>query len=126
MKYSASLYSQAFLLAMDETPKTQRGDVSKRFIETVRKNGDFSRIDSIVKAIEKAWVQNKGGKYVKVEFARELPESQVKKISSKFSSKDTVETFINPQLVAGVRITIDGERELDQTMARNLNRLFIG
>ena len=62
-----------------------------------------------------------GGRMVHLEFARE--HEHIKKF--KFKPKDHVWMSINPSLVAGVRITIDGSSELDQSFKRKVNQLFI-
>src|SRR3989344_1754355 len=103
MKYSAAMYARAFL----ET----KPDV-KRFLEVVAKNGDFSRIDGIVAAIERHAVHAAGGRMIELEYARSSAVSE----EFKFRAKDQVHTSISPSLVAGVRVTIDGEKELDMSL----------
>jgi|SRR3989344_3555991 len=117
MKYAPDTYARAFW----ETLSAQAGKPEpKQFVEVVAKNGDFSRIDRIVAAIEKHAVHAQGGRMVELEFARSSAVSQ----KFKFSAKDRVHTSINSSLVAGVRVTIDGERELDLSLQRKLQKLF--
>lgn len=111
MKYAPSIYARAFL----ET----KPDV-KNFLRVVAKNGDFQRIDTIVEAIEAQAAKDRGGHMVELEFARETPLRQ----KFTFTAKDLIRTSINPFLVAGVRVTIDGEKELDMSLRRKLNKLF--
>ena len=118
MKYAPDTYAKAFL---ETKPASRQGGPDpKRFLEVVTKNGDFSRIEGIVAAIEKAAVHALGGRMVELEFARETPLSN----KFKFTAKDHIRVRINPLLVAGVRITIDGEQELDGSFQRKINKLW--
>lgn len=111
MKYAPDIYAQAFLETKPDL---------KRFLEVVAKNGDFSRIDAILAATEKRIVHEHGGRMIELEYARQSAESN----KFKFTAKDRVHTSINPSLVAGVRITIDGEQEFDGSLQHKLQKLF--
>ncbi len=112
MKYAADLYAKAFL----ETKADP-----KRLLAVVKKNGDLLGLHKIVAAIETLLVKKAGGHIVHLEFARtnELADKFV------FSPKDRVSISINPALIAGVRITIDGEKEFDNSFQRKVNQLFL-
>lgn len=111
MKYAPSLYAKAFWETKPD---------SKQFLSVVEKNGDFSRLNKIVQAIERLAAKEEGGHMVELEFARETDASN----KFKFGPKDRVRVSINPSLVAGVRITIDGTKELDSSFTRKVNQLF--
>ncbi len=112
MKYSAQNYAKAFLDTKADP---------KRFLNTIQKNGDFGRIDKIVMAIEELATKEAGGHMIHLEFARQ--NDMAKKF--KFTAKDHVRVSINPSLVAGVRITIDGTKEFDNSFKRKINTLFV-
>ena len=111
MKYTPRLYAQAFLESKPDT---------KRFLSVVAKNGDLSKIDKIVAAIEELQTRQQGGRVVDLEFARDT--DMAKKF--KFKEKDLVRTRISPSLVAGVRITIDGTQEFDNSFKKKINHLW--
>ena len=46
------------------------------------------------------------------------------KIKHNFPEKDYIDFKINPELVAGMRVTVDGEEELDNTLNQKLKNLF--
>ena len=112
MRYKATDYARAYL---DTKP------ASADFLRVVEKNGDFSRLDKIVLAIEDLATKEAGGHMIHLEFARE--HEHMKKF--KFSPKDHVRVSINPSLIAGVRVTVDGSSELDESFKRKVNQLFI-
>lgn len=115
MKYAPSIYARAFLDAKPDL---------KKFLSVVAKNGDFPRIDKIVAAIEEQETHGHGGKVVNVEFAREMDDATIKKVTKKFKDRDLVSVKIAPSLIAGMRITIDGEQELDGSFQRKINKLW--
>ena len=115
MKYPVSIYARAFLETKPDL---------KKFLSVVAKNGDLPRIDKIVAAIEEQETHDHGGKVVNVEFAREMDEATIKKITKKFKERDLVSIKVTPSLIAGTRITIDGEQELDGSFQRKINKLW--
>lgn len=97
--------------------------VSSDFLRVIEKNGDFSRLDKIIFAIEELATREAGGHMVHLEFARDV--DKMEKFQKKFGAKDHVRISINPSLIAGVRVTIDGSSELDESFKRKVNQLFI-
>lgn len=123
MKYPARLYARALVLTLAERPAEEKR-ILERFVGVVRKNGDWSRIEKIVAAAEELMVRQAGGRMVKLEFARTVPEETISQFRSAFGERDRVRVSLNPRLVAGVRISIDGEKELDNSLERKLSKLF--
>lgn len=120
MKYSVNNYVGAFTEAIK---KASQGEVVGGFVKLLKKTGDIKHSKKILEAIHKKLINEKGGKWVNVEVAR---DSALKKdlLKHNFSDKDHVNFSINPELVAGMRITIDGEKELNNSMQNKLNKLF--
>lgn len=123
MRYQPELYAQALLAAVREHPKKE-SEYLKRFLETVRKYGDLPQAEKILAAVERMLVKERGGSLVEAEFARDAGEEAVLRFRKRFGARDRVAVRVNSRLVAGVRVRIDGERELDLTMERKLKRLF--
>ena len=120
MKYAPKDYAKAYLAL-----RQAKGELDpKRFLDVVKKNGDFGRIDKIVAAIEELAIHEQGGHVVNVELARPAESKTVENLKKKFGPKDQVRISINPSLVAGVRVTIDGTSELDMSFRRKVNSLF--
>src|SRR3989344_412811 len=121
MKYSINNYVGAFMKAVEAVPPRQ---ATVNFIKLLKKTGDIKNADKILEAIHKKMVRNKGGKWVKIESARDITRSRAKSLKSRFSKKDNVTFNINPELVAGIRIMVNGEEELDNTLTKKLNKMF--
>ena len=121
MKYSVDNYVEAFTQALKEgTHKV----ISAGFVRLLEKNGDIKHFKKIIEAIHKKMVNDKDGEWVSIEMARSLPKNKLESLSHKFSKKDHVDFKINPELVAGVRITVNGQDELDNSLNQKLKRLF--
>lgn len=120
MKYSPDQYARAFIEVFKEVPKDERLGVLKRFIKLVAKNGDLARSSKIIEAVENILIKKNGGRLIEIDVARSVRIAMQKL----FSSKDKVVLHINSELIAGMRITIDGERELDNTLKRKLEKIL--
>lgn len=115
MKYTPETYARAF---WESNP-----DIGK-FLKVIVRNGDWGGIRKIVSSITKSAVKKNGGRFVEVSFAREMPVAVIDSIKEKFDKKDKVDVKIDSSILAGVRITIDGEKELDISLQRKLNKLW--
>lgn len=94
-------------------------------IRAIRKNGDWSRRGKIIAAIEAAERMSAGKSLAVIESARQLTASQRAMIAEKFSEqKFDTEYRANPEVIAGVRIEINGESQIDTTLAATLRKIF--
>ena len=96
-------------------------DILERFIATIKKNGDWGIRRKIFNAAEVEIVKKRGGRIFVAEFAREFPAPEFFKT---LSAEDRFKKIINPKLVAGVRVTIDGSRTADFSFESKLRKLF--
>jgi len=99
-------------------------EISKRFLETVRKNGDLKSAGKILKALGVFLTGERGGRVISVESARGMQDATRAKFSERFQKEDLVEFSVNPALIAGARVTVNNSRELDFSFKRKLNKLF--
>lgn len=120
MKYSINNYVNAFAETVKNVPQER---AVEGFVRLLKKTGDIRHSKKITEAIHKKFVNKKGGRWVNVEVAR---ESALKKeiFKHNYSNNDHVEFKINSELVAGVRITVNGDEELNNTLQNKLNKLF--
>ncbi|HEY4518124.1 MAG TPA: F0F1 ATP synthase subunit delta [Candidatus Paceibacterota bacterium] len=117
MSISAHTYARAYVEAGAEA---QAG----KLIATLRKRGDLHKAALVADEVERIITKERGGKMVKVEFARALGVAERAKLLNEFGPKDRVTTTVNPSLIAGVRIEFDGERELDVSLAGKLKNIL--
>lgn len=121
MRYSVDNYAKAFMQAVKNVPPGQAVD---GFIKLLKKTGDIKQSKKILEAVYRKLVHEKNGKWVNIETAREIVETKMALLKHKFSEKDHVDVQVNLELIAGVRITVNGEEELDISLRGKLNKLF--
>jgi F0F1-type ATP synthase delta subunit len=124
MRYSLNNYVDAFTQAIAGVSNLEREKLTANFAKVLKKTGDIRNAKKILEAIHKKLVNQAGGKWVNIETAREVSGSKKENLKKQFSQKDYVFFNINPELIAGIRVTVNGEEELDNTLNYKLNKLF--
>ena len=119
MKIKTKDYALA-LAALIYEAKSDAKDITERFLELLVKNGDIKKAKEILVAAEKLLLAKTGNKKIVLEMARSSGAA-----STAFLKKgDVLEKKINPELIAGVKIVIDDEKQLDFSLAKKLNQIF--
>ncbi len=124
MKYSPFIYAKALSAVIAQSTDLEQDLIVNNFKALLAKNGDLVYLDKITEHLENILVAKAGGRVVLLETARVLPESENLRLKSQFGAQDVFRQKINPTLVAGVRITINGSTELDLSLSRRLNNIF--
>lgn len=124
MKHSPVIYARAFAAVLSETPRGTNETLVKNFVASVRRHGDTVHWDKIIREVERLVRKLHGTRHIVIESARPLSSSQRKALRESFPSSDAVEEQISPDLIAGVKITIDGTEQLDGTLATKIERMF--
>ncbi|MDP2668990.1 MAG: F0F1 ATP synthase subunit delta [bacterium] len=123
MRYPAEAYAKAFSEALTEHP-SKKDHIIKSFLGAVSKNGDWPAIEKILNLITQKITHGSGGRVVSAEFARPLSDKMISEFKKQFPAGDHVEISVKPGLIAGVRVLVDGEKELDMTLAKKINKLL--
>ncbi|MDO8516163.1 MAG: F0F1 ATP synthase subunit delta [bacterium] len=118
-----SAYAKAFLEVTEADPKDPQSLV-KNLIAVIERNGDWPRREAIVTAVEKMWRAKHDRSLVTIESARKLTESQRGAITKDFPKSFDIKEVQNPELLAGVRMTLNDELERDGSLAHLMNQLF--
>lgn len=124
MKYTPQNYAQAFCEELARTASEKQPILVKNFVASIYRNSDFLNLNKILKEISEILAKTKGGRVVDLEFAREVDRLLIEKCQKSFTAKDLVRIKLNPALVAGVRITINGEKEYDNSLTGKLKKVF--
>lgn len=123
--YSPITYAKAFVKAVAGKMTPQKEErIVKNFLDLVKKNRDTLRLKKILLRTEELLRKKSGRNKWTFETARQLDESLRKQLLSLVKTGDIVEEKIDPQLIAGVKIIINDEIQLDQTLAAKLKKLF--
>ncbi len=128
MKYSLNNYAEALASAVSERGSgARRDEIVRNFAALLERNGDDVHADAIIRAAERILRRDEGGREVLLESARPISDRNLRSLSAAFAGpKDSVETRVSPELVAGIRVTVDGERELDGSLKGKMDKMFGG
>lgn len=124
MRYSPTLLAKAFLVVSHKTPQNKDGQIIKNFLNVAAKYGGASYLKKTMGEIERLARQERGLKQISINSARPLPRKLVTAITSNFHKNDEVRESISPELIAGIKIVIDNELSIDNTLKRKLETLF--
>ncbi|MDO8493254.1 MAG: F0F1 ATP synthase subunit delta [bacterium] len=124
MRYSPALYAKSLFEVLDGAKSDEYDLILQNFKQTIEKYGDLSRINSIIEFFEGLVVTSSGGRMIEIETAREIPDAEQSQLAKLFKQGDIIKKSIDPSLVAGVRVEIDGEVELDYSLARKFRNMF--
>lgn len=126
MRYSPELYAKAFMETVFAAPKAKQKKLLLRFLQVLEKNGEQQIAEKIFDKIQEIITKKKEGRVVQLEFARDVQKQLAARLKRSFSKRDLISFSVRPELVSGVRVLIDGERELDMSLQRKLKKLFNG
>ena len=125
MKYPPKTYAKAFSEAAKNLRSVEKQDAMvKKLIEIAIKNGDGSQLQKIAAYAEKIMREETGKQKIVVESARPLHRRKNELVKHIAKTGDIIEEKTNPALVAGVKITINDERQFDGSLKRKLDKLF--
>lgn len=124
MKYTPSLYAEAFLSVWDTASPHERKTLCARFANILKKHNNTKCAATIMETIEKKLAVKNGGRAIRLEFARAPSEGALHAAAGFLSKKDFVKIAIDPALKAGIRITLNEEQELDYSLERKLKQMF--
>ena len=122
MKYSNRIYAKALVDLMAEKKSVNEKKMVDNFLKILQKNGDLKKAKQIILLAEKLYLQKTGNKNIIIETAR--------KISSKgmldyfVKKNDVVEEKVNPEIIAGIKIIINNEQQLDFSLSKKLEEVF--
>ena len=120
---SPFFYAKAFRKALDEG-KVSEEKLVHNLSHVVGQRGQMAQWPRIVGRVSEELVHYHKGRWIRVETPRPLTNAQRKKIEGAFSKKDYIEEHVRSELVAGLRILVDGEQEFDGSLKRKLDMIF--
>ncbi len=126
MKYAPHTYAKALVevLAVSDGSKSRDDELAQNFLALVRKNGDESHLKKILEEASRFARGKSGVRKITIASARELSSAQQKAMDHFVKPGDVVERRINPDLVAGVKITVNDEMQFDGSLKTKLNNVL--
>jgi len=124
MKYTVKQYAQALMEALEENESAQRNKILKSFLLLLRRNNDWSKLDSIIKQVEKKYLRKIGKKKVLIEFVGALSVKIKERIKDILGTNILLVEKENPKILAGLKIFIEDEILIDASARTRLDCLF--
>src|SRR4051812_13275956 len=103
--YKAKTYAVALAEAL--SGKVDGKKIASNFVKLLEKNQDLKKAGEVLLLAEKLLLQKTGNKKVVVKTARKTDTKQL--IKSFVKKGDVVEEQVNPALIAGVKLVVDGQ-----------------
>ena len=121
-KITPKQYAEAFLEAATEA-KISGDRAIENLIALIHKNGDWRKRKEILEACADMSRKRGGEQLVTILSARPLEKTQREQIEKTFQKSD-FEEQVDPELIAGVKIVIDRERQFDGTLKHKLDTIL--
>lgn len=122
MKYKSKIYAEALVGLMD-SKKAGGSKIIDNFIELLKKNGDMKKAKEIISLAEAIFLKKTGKRKVTVETARKIGRN-LSALLSKELQADAIEEKINPEIIAGIKIIVNNEKQLDFSLKGKLEKIF--
>jgi len=125
MKYKAKLYAEALAeIAMKPASAQEASAWQSNFLKLLEKNGDMGKASHIIFLAKKLFIKKTGRRQLTIEFARKIKVKQKELVDSILQKGDIMEEKINKDLLAGIKIIINGEKQFDASMQKKLENIF--
>ncbi len=125
MKYKSKDYAKALVeLILKETTPTQEKKLSDNFLKLLEKNRDNSKAKKIIDLAESLFFKKTGRKKIILETARKMGSEQKGLFGFLVKRGDIVQEKINKELIAGVKITVNNEKQIDFSMLKKIQNIF--
>ncbi|MEK7607985.1 MAG: F0F1 ATP synthase subunit delta [Patescibacteria group bacterium] len=124
MKYSPILYAKAFSAVLAKEKPQSEKVVLSNMVLLVKKNGDEAHWDAILKETSRLLRKAFGIHHILLESARPLTKEQRASLEKSLPTPRVIEEKISSELVAGVRITIDGMEQFDGSLFKKLETML--
>lgn len=119
------IYRDAFLAALADKPEDEKRKIAERFTKLLVREKALAKSGEIVAMIREKHLEGLGRKEVLLESASPLDASHRRTIKNAFATHTIFHEAIHPDLIAGVRITINNTICVDATAKKMLDEIFI-
>ena len=124
MKYKTKDYAQALVEILSDKKALSDKKLLEGFVKLLERQNDLKKSNEIIDLAKFLLAKKNNKKSVVFESARKLSDTQRKTLLKSTATGDIVIEKINPELIAGVKIIVDNEKQLDQTLLKKINNLF--
>ncbi len=122
-KNKAKLYAKA-LADIIIGGKADEKKIINNFVKLLVSSGYEKKSKEILELTEDFLLQKKGKRRITFETARKVTPGQKKILESIVNKGDIVKEKINPELIAGIKIIINGSQQFDSSMQSKLQKIL--
>lgn len=128
-KYKTKLYAKALaeVLVKPAFAKATAGEeknIINNFVKLLISAGLEKKTKEILDLTENLILAEKGKRKITFETARKVTDSQKKLLNNFVEEGDIVKEKINPEIISGVKIIINNERQFDASMQSKLQNIL--
>ena len=121
MKHNVTTYAKALAELIAEKKLSEK-EIVTRFLAFLEKKGMQKKGKEIVRAAEAIVLKKSGYRSIVVQTARKIQKNNM--LQTIANKGDIIVEKINPDLVAGVTITVNNEKRLDFSLKSVLDTIF--
>ena len=119
------LYAKALAdIALKKMSGAEEKKVIDNFLKLLTRTNHEKRAKEILDLAESMILAKQGRRKITFETARKITIGQKKLLESFVGEGDIVKEKIAPELIAGIKIIIDNERQFDASMQKKLQTIF--
>ncbi|KKQ77436.1 MAG: hypothetical protein US98_C0004G0007 [Parcubacteria group bacterium GW2011_GWC1_38_6] len=124
MKISPKIYAKVFTQLLQEGI-VDRKDLINNFVRVIVKNGDLGKKERILDQVTRCTRELEGKQIAKIESARSFRGALYNNLIKLFDNKHyDIKESVRDDLIAGVRIVINEEKQLDVSFKKILDQVF--
>lgn len=123
MKYTSKMYATALVQMI--SGRRDGAQVKKDitgFLDFLAKNGDMKKAREIIGLAEDIFYKKTDKRKIILEIARKIEKKNL--LKDFFQPGDMVQEKINPELVAGIKVMIKNDKQLDFSLKNKLDNIF--
>ncbi len=122
MKNNTASYARALAQILSKNEFDEK-KIVKNFVKLLVSVGYENKAEEILALTEDLLLQKQGKNKITFETARTVTPSQKKIMESIVKKGDIVSEKINPELIAGIKIIINGSMQFDASMQSKLQHI---
>ena len=119
----ATMYARAFRKALEEK-EANSDTLVRNLVDSLHRHRVLTRKARIVSLISREIVRHRGGHWIEIETARPLSATNRDKAARAFAKTDHLEERTRTELIAGIRIIVDGQKEYDGSLKKRLDTVL--
>lgn len=119
------LYAKALAqICAKKHSASEENKITERFMALLAKDRLDKKAGQILTLAQEIILQENGNSKIVLETARKMNAKQKELLKKTVKDGDIIKEKINPDLIAGIKIIINNNKQLDMTMAKKLSDLF--